>query len=389
MKYDFIIRNGNVFHSCSGKIQVKDIYVRDGIIVEKSDEENVEVESENIIDAEGKYVLPGLIDEHAHLNLYGTMIGANADMVCIPNGVTTAVDGGTTGASGFELFYKHNIVSYETDVRAYLNVSTFGNKSLCKHEEDHDPADFREDLMAKLFRKYPDILKGVKVRMCKGTLGDYGMSPLLRAIEISNNINKLGFHCPIIVHYDDLPDNVGLEALVNILRPGDVLAHVFQTKGETIFDSNGKVVDCIKKAQERGIIMDSCNGRVHWSFEHLNRAFEDNFYPDIISSDLVRVSEYVRPGFSLIHAMCVFSAAGMEMNKIFKAVTYTPAKSLGILGKAGTLDTGSKADIAIIDVMDTNKVFYDRYGGQRIGNKMFIPLLTMKEGRVAYRQIYF
>ena len=41
--------------------------------------------------------LPGLIDEHVHLNVSNSNIGANADLLCIPMGVTTAVDAGTSG----------------------------------------------------------------------------------------------------------------------------------------------------------------------------------------------------------------------------------------------------------------------------------------------------
>lgn len=385
MEFDFIIKNGFVFNSQKAVFEKKDIYVLNGEIAEGDSASS----AKQIIDAEGKYVIPGLIDEHAHLNRYGTIIGADADTTMIPSGITTACDGGTEGAGGFEQFYKANIVNYETSVYSYINVSTFGNKSLCKHEEDHDPEDFREDLILKIFKKYPETVRGLKVRMCRGTLGDYGMAPLYRAIEISEGLKKKGFHAPIAVHYGDLPSNVTVEELVNALRPGDVLAHVYQNHGETIFDENGKVLECVKKAKKRGVVIDSCNGRVHWTFEHLKKAFDDNFYPDIISSDLVRVSEYTRPGFSLVHAMCVFSAAGMKTEEILKAVTYTPAKALGILDKAGTLETGKPADIAIFHIADTDRRFEDMFGGECGGNKIFIPLLTMKEGRVAYRQIFF
>lgn len=385
MKGEFLIKNGVVFESETGTFQKRDVFVKDGFIVPCSDISG----SAQVIDAQGKYVLPGLIDEHAHLNLDGTIIGANADTVCVPSGITTAVDGGTTGASGFELFYKANIIRYETSVYAYLNVSTFGNKSLCKHEENHDPEDFREDLMMRMFQKYPDTLRGLKVRMCKGTLENYGMAPLHRAIEISERMKKHGFHVPVIVHYGDLPENVTVENLVGALRKGDVLAHAFQTHGETIFDVHGHVLECVKSAKRKGVFIDSCNGRVHWSFENLKQAFQDEFYPDIISSDLVRVSEYTRPGFSLLHAMCVLSAAGMKTEDILRAVTYTPAKMLGMEEKTSVLKEGRIADIAIFDIVNMDCQLEDMFGGTCSGNKMFIPLLTMKQGRVAYRQIYF
>lgn len=385
-KIDMIIRNGQVFDSVNAKFEKKDIGIHQGVFVALDED----TQSNNEVDAEGNYVVPGIIDEHAHLNLYGTIIGANADTVCIPNGITTACDGGTCGASNFEQFYMSNIVRYESTVYSYLNVSTFGNKSLCKHEEDHDPADFREDLIDSLFEKYPQVLRGLKVRMCKGTLGDHGMSPLHAGIEMSEHLKAKGYHCPVAIHYDDLPESVTVKELFGTMRKDDVIAHVFQTKAETIFDENGKIKDCVWDAKKRGVYMDDCHGRVHWSYPNLQNAFSQSFYPDIISSDLVRVSEYTRPGFSLLYAMSVNSAAGMPTEKILQSVTYTPAKALGIEEKAGVIREGAPADVAILDIRDVkDKTFTDNYGNSISGNKLFVPLMTVKGGRTAYRQIFF
>ena len=385
-KLDMIIRNGQVFDSVNAKFEKKDIGIHQGVFVALDED----TQSNNEVDAEGNYVVPGIIDEHAHLNLYGTIIGANADTVCIPNGITTACDGGTCGASNFEQFYMSNIIRYESTVYSYLNVSTFGNKSLCKHEEDHDPADFREDLIDSLFEKYPQVLRGLKVRMCKETLGDHGISPLHAGIEMSEHLKAKGYHCPVAIHYDDLPENVTVKELFGTMRKDDVIAHVFQTKAETIFDENGKIKDCVWDAKKRGVYMDDCHGRVHWSYPNLQNAFSQSFYPDIISSDLVRVSEYTRPGFSLLYAMSVNSAAGMPTEKILQSVTYTPAKSLGIEEKAGVIREGAPADVAILDIRDVkDKTFTDNYGNSISGNKLFVPLMTVKGGRTAYRQIFF
>ena len=385
-KIDMIIRNGQVFDSVNAKFEKKDIGIHQGVFVALDED----TQSNNEVDAECNYVVPGIIDEHAHLNLYGTIIGANADTVCIPNGVTTACDGGTCGASNFEQFYMSNIGRYESTVYSYLNVSTFGNKSLCKHEEDHDPADFREDLIDRLFEKYPQVLRGLKVRMCKGTLGDHGMSPLYAGIEMSERLKAKGYHCPVAIHYDDLPENVTVKELFETMRKDDVIAHVFQTKAETIFDENGKIKDCVWDAKKRGVYMDDCHGRVHWSYPNLQNAFSQGFYPEIISSDLVRVSEYTRPGFSLLYAMSVNSAAGMPTEKILQSVTYTPAKALGIEEKAGVIREGAPADVAILDIRDVkDKTFTDNYGNSISGNKLFVPLMTVKGGRTAYRQIFF
>ncbi|MGE4485468.1 MAG: amidohydrolase family protein [Oscillospiraceae bacterium] len=162
-----------------------------------------------------------------------------------------------------------------------------------------------------------------------------------------------------------------------------------QTHGETVFDENGRIKDFVRAARSKGIWMDDCHGRVHWSFENLKKSFDDGFYPDIISSDVVRISTFIRPGFFLLHAMGVNSAAGMDTLEILKAVTYTPAKALGILDKAGTLETGTPADICVMDVRDDDRVYDDWWGGSCKGNKTFVPLMTMKSGTVAYRQIFY
>lgn len=386
MKYDHIIKNGTVIDFETMQTSVKDIYIKDGLFAEPSKD----AEADLVTDAAGKYVLPGLIDEHVHLNVYNSNIGANADLLCIPMGVTTAVDAGTCGWTNFEGFYNFNIVRYVPNVLAYLHVSPYGVHSGCIHEENHDPDDFNEKEIIKRAVRYPDTIVGLKVRMCKATLGDYGIAPLKRTVEIAEKIGQQrGKQCVVDVHYDDLPDNVTLKGIIDCLRPGDIISHVMQTHGETVFGENGAVKDLVKEARRRGIWMDDCHGRVHWSFENLKKAYADGFYPDIISSDVVRISAFIKPGSSLVHAMCMNSAAGMDELQIFKAVTYTPARALGILDRAGTLDSGRPADVCIMDVQDTKEVYKDWWGGSLKGNKVFIPLMTVKDGTVVYRQTFY
>ena len=107
MKYDLIIENGNTIDFSSGEIACKTVYVADGKIAAPP-EPGADAEGIQIIDAAGKFVLPGFIDEHTHLNYDGSNIGANADILCPPSGVTTGVDAGTAGFTNYELFHKTN-----------------------------------------------------------------------------------------------------------------------------------------------------------------------------------------------------------------------------------------------------------------------------------------
>ncbi|MHB1315960.1 MAG: amidohydrolase family protein [Christensenellales bacterium] len=387
MKFDYMIKNGWVFDGKISEFSKRTVYVRDGIIENCSDESSAE--SEKVVDAGGKYVLPGLVDAHAHLNYLGSNIGANADLLCIPNGVTAAVDAGTTGCSNFELFYQSNVVRCTPAVMAFINCSSYGIKDDCIHPEDYDPRDFKFHQIRKLIKKYPDVIRGIKIRVFKKTMEPYGLEPLKEAVKMADALNDEGLFCIVNMHYSGLPEGFLLADTLGILRPGDIFSHVFIMEGERIFNSDGSIKDCVLKAREKGILFETANGRPMWSFENLDKAFAQGFYPYIISSDTIHESMYQRPCFSLTHAMSVMSAAGMDIKQIFQAVTYHPAKALGILGKAGTLDAGACADISIFDVRDSDMILKDRHGGQRKANKLFVPLATMRAGKIVYRQVFF
>jgi N-acyl-D-amino-acid deacylase len=83
--YDICINNGNIIDPERGKITVGNICVKDGVIAEITREDK---ESSEKIDASGKFVSPGFIDIHAHIE--GNI--SSGTMLC-RQGVTTAVNG--------------------------------------------------------------------------------------------------------------------------------------------------------------------------------------------------------------------------------------------------------------------------------------------------------
>ncbi len=65
-----VIKNAKfVKELTKGNLEQGDILIKDGKILEVS--ENIQCDDNDIIDANGKYVLPGFIDLHVHLNLSG------------------------------------------------------------------------------------------------------------------------------------------------------------------------------------------------------------------------------------------------------------------------------------------------------------------------------
>ena len=63
--YELLVKNGKIVTADS--VKEGDIAVKDGKIAAIL-APGVEVEAEKVIDAGGKYVFPGAIDTHAHLN---------------------------------------------------------------------------------------------------------------------------------------------------------------------------------------------------------------------------------------------------------------------------------------------------------------------------------
>lgn len=91
--YDLMIKNGTVVTACD--TYKADIGVKDGLIVEISSV--IEGESKKVIDAEGKYVCPGAIDIHSHIDsmLHGTRTKDDwydATVSAAFGGVTSVVD---------------------------------------------------------------------------------------------------------------------------------------------------------------------------------------------------------------------------------------------------------------------------------------------------------
>ena len=383
--YDFIIRNGKTINFASGSVAETDLYVKDGYIVAKGS--HGEDEAAEIFDASGKYVVPGLIDAHVHLH-FDAGNGANADVLCPPSGVTTAVDGGSVGWQNYALFEKVNVLRYVTSVKAFVHLSPFGVlDTVCT--ETHDPAAFDEEGILRTIATFQDSILGVKIRMDARTLQDFGTAPLKKAVEIADKANARGYRCLINAHCTNLPEDVDIREVLDLLRPGDILVHAFQNRGQTLFDASDKVLPEAHRARARGVVFDCCTGRIHWSFANFRKALDDGFPPDIISSDIIRESCFVRPGFSLLHAMCTILASGMDEAAILKAVTHNPASMLGIADEAGSLDIGRPADIAVFDMVDKPVPFFDRFGGEVMAERIFLPLMTLKRGEIVFRQIFF
>jgi predicted amidohydrolase len=177
--------------------------------------------------------------------------------------------------------------------------------------------------------------------------------------------------------------------LAAMLRPGDTLCHPFHGMGNTIIDANGRVKPKVREAHRRGVLFDTADGRRNHSFAVTRAALADDFPPDIISTDIVTVSVFGDMVFGLPVMMSKYLAFGMPLAEVVRACTATPAAALGLAGRIGTLAPGASADVAIFKLKDKQRRLHNLLDETMVVPKLFVPQVTILDGRVVFRQVDF
>ena len=380
MKYDYVIQNGYVIDPAVGTETVKSVYIRNNRIVEPPVDGTVE--DAVVINASGCLVLPGLIDFHTHLGYQLSDFGLNPDLYTLPNGITAAVDAGSGGTANFEGMYQNVFSRAMSTIRSFLNVAATGIITE-RYLENLDPSRFDEKKMALLFDRYKDVLLGFKVRVGRNTSGERNLEPLKRTVELAER-----FQCRVCLHATQL--DAGYDEIFRIMRKGDIVCHIFQGDNQNnILGGSDHIEDYVYEGREKGILFDCACGRVNYSNQIMKTAFAEGFWPDIVSTDIIGFSIYGPKIHSLLSVMSQYLAMGMPLNDLVRAVTATPAHIMGLSNQIGTLEPGAKADIFITKLVENPMDITDKFGRTVHLNMTFVPLLTLKEGQLAYRNIQF
>lgn len=180
---DILIKDGTVIQPEVDFCGKADVLISDGCIkaVLKHGEP---AKASKTFHADNCIVTPGLIDFHTHLFNGGSEIGVNPDAFLFPQGVTAAVDQGTSGLANVDSFYKDVVAASEVKVFAFLNVSSSGLTTLPRCFENLDPDTMDLVKLQQKFSRYHEKLIGLKVRTSEEIVGDYGYRPLQRAREL-------------------------------------------------------------------------------------------------------------------------------------------------------------------------------------------------------------
>jgi len=372
--YDLLITGGLVIDPGQGLSAVRDVAIVHGNIARIA--ENIpRTQARNVFDATDKIVTPGLIDMHSHVYEYGTPLGTNSDRVGNQSGVTTIVDCGSTGASMFPGFRRFVIEGARTRIYALLNISTAG---CCTDEIYLDPRLINTRAARRVIDENRDLILGIKVRV-RGKHDDleHDISVMQTAREIAD-ANGI----PIMMHWSTEPD------LLAIMKSGDILTHPFNPPSENtsnIFGSERTQADTvlpqILELGDRGIYTDGQLGTTHHQWEVSEKATSQGWFPDVISTDITRGPDGTHA--SVLLPMSQFLHLGMSLEQVIERVTASPAKMLNYPEKVGSLEPGSTADVAVLELEQGRVTFGDGSRPEahtRVLSQYFVNVATVKSG---------
>jgi len=342
MSFDLVLQKGRVIDPSQGIDRITDVAFADGKVAAIGD--GLDAAGADIRDVSGRIVTPGLIDLHTHVYWGGTSLGVDAEAYARQSAVTTSVDTGSAGPGNFPGFRKHVIEPSAVRILAYLHVSFAGIYAFSSRimvGESHDMRLMAAQDAVEVADANRDVVVGIKVRIGRHASGDSGIAPLDIALQVSDELGM-----PMMVHIDEPPPSY--EAVVDRLRPGDVLTHCFRPFPNAPITGKGKIKPEVIAARERGVIFDIGHGMGSFSWKTARAMLEQGFAPDTISSD-VHALCIEGPAFDQVTTMSKFLHLGMPLNEVVAASTLNAARALG-RPELGTLKPGSPGDASILSI---------------------------------------
>src|SRR6266704_577213 len=223
-KYDLIIKGGRVIDPSVRLDAIRDVAISGGRIV--AVESTIAGDAADTIDARGKLVVPGLLDIHTH-----TARSAEGPGLVLQDGVTGWIDAGTQGADriGETIAVAR---SAPQQGRVLINI---GRAGILPEGDTMDLK--RADVAAArdAIAKNRDFIVGVKARLSRDVAGANDFEVLRRAQEVATS-----FGLPVMIHMGQTISP--FPKLVDLLKRGDIVTHMFAPPPNSIIDDSGHIL---------------------------------------------------------------------------------------------------------------------------------------------------
>ncbi|MGL4346383.1 MAG: adenine deaminase C-terminal domain-containing protein [Cellulosilyticaceae bacterium] len=324
---DLIIRNANVYNTFLKKFEVKDIAIRgDRFYYIAQDLEGIEAKDE--ISCEGKYIIPGLIDIHMHIESSMTVPSAFSQMV-LPHGVTTVVADPHEIANVLGLNGIKSFLSSETTLDIFYGIpssvpSTHSGLETTGGEIGIDEV---EALLA-----HPKVI-------CLGEVMNFPDLVSEEDTLIKDIISLCRERKPHIPIEGHCPKISGLD-LARFIYAGVDADHTQQTP-ESIYEkiTSGMFLEIQRKSLTK---------------ETVEMLVQQGFYEyfALVTDDVM--ADHLKEGhLNKVLEMAV--ALGMPIEQAIYCSTYTPARRMH-LGDRGAIAPGKLADFVILEDLETLKI---------------------------------
>jgi dihydroorotase len=374
----YVLRGGTVIDGVGSPPARLDVRLR-GQTIAAIGAELPAAEDEEIVDTGGLLVTPGLIDLHAHVYDGMGLFSVDPAEAGRRTGVTTLLDAGSAGALTFGTFRRYVMPAAAEDVYALLNIAQHGVQGHPDVEpylgDLHEIRHLHAGSAIACIRREPDRIIGTKVRLT-ASLADgkpeNEFAALRGAVEVATWTDRF-----CMVHH--LASAVPLETVLEALRPGDVLTHVYHPHPDHGFDTTGAPLPVLLRARERGIRIDVGHGVGSFVWEVGEPACRKHgFWPDTISTDIHQFN-LDGPVFDLPTTLSKFLYLGMPLPEVIQAATSTPARQMGLRDR-GNLAPGQLADVALMRIEQGRFPLADAHGVVRTADQRLTATGVFKRG---------
>jgi dihydroorotase len=217
-----------------------------------------------------------------------------------------------------------------------------------------------------------DVIIGIKVRVGRHAGEASGIAPLDIALQAADEAGL-----PLMAHIDEPPPTY--EAVLERLRPGDVITHAFRPFPNVPVTHQGRLKPEVIAARERGVVFDIGHGYGSFAFKTARAMLANGFYPDTISSD-IHVLNVDGPVFDQVTTLSKFLCLGMSLPEVIRASTASAALALK-RPELGSLKPGSVGDATILSVREGAFDYVDVVGEVMRGDRRILSEGVVIGGR--------
>ena len=361
--YDVIVKGGRVIDPSLRINAIRDVAIAGGRIA--AVEANIAADAEETIDARGRLVVPGLLDIHTHYARDN-----EGPTVCLADGVTGWIAAGSQGADHIA----DSVAVAKSAPQQGRVLINIGRAGILPGGDTMDISRADVGAAKDAIAGNRDFIVGVKARLSRDVAAD-DVEVLGRAQEVATS-----FNLPVMIHMGQTVSP--LPRLLNLLKRGDIVTHMFAPPPNSIIDDNGYILPEVLAARRRGVWFDVANGRRgHLRWDIVDRVLQAGVWPDTFSTDGNTTSRTTAGVIDFPNVMSKFLSFGMTLDQVVARATVNASRVFLLFNGRGTLNVGAPADVAVLELREGAFEFVDNYGNKRTGRQRLFPSETVLGGK--------